>query len=530
MQVASLVSLQGQIDTLTNVGFKDLTPEWIHIPSHSFVKQEMQSLEATFHNGFSDIRHVPLVVQDYMYLSTPIRQSSSSNIEGSLIEKVDLRNGELLWQTALHTGLSGREEYLVDYYINNTGQLELLSGRLIEKEPGLFPFFGFVTDSCQFSTTKLDTETGELISQSDPSSEAKITLNGDKRKSIFHPSNEDHYLYTEYIDNGSWLNGYNGYTYKRYALDTQGVVIGDPSCYNVDFPAYVDSTWTAQRFWDKIHQHSVDTTVVFSYVRRSEDDDESLVKLTLLDSNLEEIKSTYLQDQLPYVGALQIIKVDENFIYVFAIVTETNSVDDKYNAIYIFDYDGNLITPININSAAIGSSSIEVNYNAALDEFILMGFNVDDNISIDFFITNDKSTIELRKTISFAEDGAFLFPKHLSMLSDGDLLCKFHVNDLRAPIWMKISFEELVKVAGLNIYQDELVIYPNPTFGKITLNNQTHLDVDILSVFDFSGQEVWTQKVVGHSIDLSLLPSGMYILYFRNSSTGAYKAKKLQKM
>lgn len=62
----------------------------------------------------------------------------------------------------------------------------------------------------------------------------------------------------------------------------------------------------------------------------------------------------------------------------------------------------------------------------------------------------------------------------------------------------------------------KLMIFPNPTSGEVTvsLNHTSKTAVEgMLSVFDFSGKQVWSQSINSEAdLDLNALPAGVYMV------------------
>lgn len=71
----------------------------------------------------------------------------------------------------------------------------------------------------------------------------------------------------------------------------------------------------------------------------------------------------------------------------------------------------------------------------------------------------------------------------------------------------------------------QFVIYPNPSSGIFTLSGLANLSDYALRVLDNTGKEVWSQKSVPESIDLTHLPSGKY--YFLMIGSDAIKSMQI---
>lgn len=74
---------------------------------------------------------------------------------------------------------------------------------------------------------------------------------------------------------------------------------------------------------------------------------------------------------------------------------------------------------------------------------------------------------------------------------------------------------------------DDLILYPNPTKGKLNLNTTYGLENAVYSVFDITGKRVLNDRMSTNTIDVSELSSGNYILRIINN--GLIKTQKFIK-
>lgn len=93
------------------------------------------------------------------------------------------------------------------------------------------------------------------------------------------------------------------------------------------------------------------------------------------------------------------------------------------------------------------------------------------------------------------------------------------ISDIR-----KVQFRTENEDAISSISKDNIVIYPNPTTGKITITGLDGVAVDV-SVYSANGQLVMKRKITSdEEIDLSDMKRGLYMLKINDS---VYKISKI---
>lgn len=61
-------------------------------------------------------------------------------------------------------------------------------------------------------------------------------------------------------------------------------------------------------------------------------------------------------------------------------------------------------------------------------------------------------------------------------------------------------------------YNSKLELFPNPTYGKISVQNFNINESDIFKVYNLHGKKVYSGKIEQNCIDISILSSGIYII------------------
>lgn len=65
---------------------------------------------------------------------------------------------------------------------------------------------------------------------------------------------------------------------------------------------------------------------------------------------------------------------------------------------------------------------------------------------------------------------------------------------------------------NLGINMDKLLVYPNPTYGNLTIQVPEEEKINTISIFSVQGKLIKSEKTGNPNIDISELPKGIYIL------------------
>jgi hypothetical protein len=116
------------------------------------------------------------------------------------------------------------------------------------------------------------------------------------------------------------------------------------------------------------------------------------------------------------------------------------------------------------------------------------------------------SSSETINSLIQTSDGGYAFSGY-SNSTDGDVTVSTHGSD---DYWIvKLSPPLATKEAHLN----RLYLYPNPSFGLITLPSDSNQPVISLFVSDILGNQIIRKKVYpGGDLDISALPAGTYFI------------------
>lgn len=74
---------------------------------------------------------------------------------------------------------------------------------------------------------------------------------------------------------------------------------------------------------------------------------------------------------------------------------------------------------------------------------------------------------------------------------------------------------------------EKIVVYPNPTTMSVTFKTNTNLVDEKVAVYNMSGKLISENKIsTDNSLDLSQLPSGVYLITFANQKITSFKIIK----
>ncbi|MNX79774.1 hypothetical protein D3C86_1114160 [compost metagenome] len=74
---------------------------------------------------------------------------------------------------------------------------------------------------------------------------------------------------------------------------------------------------------------------------------------------------------------------------------------------------------------------------------------------------------------------------------------------------------------------EKITVYPNPTIAKIFFDTSEAISNESVSIYNNTGQLVLTKKIdIDHSLDLTTLSSGIYLIQFTNKTFKTFKIIK----
>jgi hypothetical protein len=114
-----------------------------------------------------------------------------------------------------------------------------------------------------------------------------------------------------------------------------------------------------------------------------------------------------------------------------------------------------------------------------------------------------------------------------SSIEDFDIILEGSLNGLSAVDTFTVHLEI---IGGVGDSPAPVVnLYPNPSEGRFLISSSRPEEMDV-SIYDITGTEVYTRRqfLPGQEVDISLQPSGAYIIRIRHS--GGVISKMIQKL
>ncbi len=86
--------------------------------------------------------------------------------------------------------------------------------------------------------------------------------------------------------------------------------------------------------------------------------------------------------------------------------------------------------------------------------------------------------------------------------------------------------EQLLEVSEFEV-SNSITVYPNPTQAMLYFETSENLSNEKVTVYNISGQIVLQKTIAAdHSLDLSTLSNGQYIIQFQNKKNKSFKIIK----
>src|SRR5690606_20497263 len=87
------------------------------------------------------------------------------------------------------------------------------------------------------------------------------------------------------------------------------------------------------------------------------------------------------------------------------------------------------------------------------------------------------------------------------------------------PVSAMFAFSTLSSADIATYTVRKLTIYPNPANSELNISTSFPMDDMIVEIYDITGRRVHHENTKNNTIDVSKLPSGMYILKVGDVST-----------
>ena len=518
-----------QVEDYKPLNFVNFEPDFISITMDETVVPDSTKDQYSFNLASFIVDNVEPVI-DYPYMYTVIK-TGYFDLEGYIVEKRDLTNGEILWNQPIDLRHIDRQESPGLLFLTNNAQLRLVNYRKIDAPPNhqIFPYlFALNGDESIISILDLDVENGNIISHDYPTSindsVAMIQYSVQGLRSIFQ-IDENEYLYGEYKADGYNSGGlYCMAKLNDFHYQNKDTLIA-PLSSNVDSNSIFG-------FQHRFYYHK-DKLITINYENKLPNYDSWNCNIAIFDQDLNLEKINDISDlTYPYKN-VRIKHIDDNFV----IVTGSHEISDS-SYIQSFNFEGELLETIQPYSPET-NNEYEWVVERLNDSYQLLMLGWDnENRRLDILKSDGYGNLVILKTLTLESDDYGVNPAELQQLENGDIICllnhgKLEVDQFGRTIW-KGNWQNWVKISAIdlglvsmvdNFISEDIRLYPNPTTGIIKLPISDMLQKVV--VIDEYGRVHKNEPLhpFQTEIDVSFLTSGVYIVQIINNDGITYTTK-----
>lgn len=490
-------------------------PLWIHVTCDStMIGAETIENTATYDghshvHGSFETEDDYIIHEGYLYkVSSTVYQNDFS---GAIIEKIDIKTGELIWKTIFDGRTSDYREH-VERTIIEDNRLLLYNYMITQPDPEEFTvpivFLGWAEGILKIR--EYDLETGALISETTPdinNPESKLIRDYNFDVAQLHVlSDENLLLYKRYFDTTASF-------FVIDTLDHMGLVLNEP---DTVWSELVIGDW-GDSYWNRgygIRRDSEGLTYWLDYYVPGN------FTLDSAQANINIYKEKELIDILPLgfieksnIRTWYLRDVTEDYIYL-----HVQYFDNGGSSHIFLDKGGQLIKEI--------YNPLQMDQFIKLDKdnnFIVSGrdYKVGDNYEFSFFQSDQSSLSKVSSMMLNIPDYGIEITQ-IQKLQDNDYLVAgvyYKLEDFRsrgtARFIMKLSEEmilgQTVSINNLNGIITDVTIYPNPASNILSIKFEelSHFDV---TIFDMQGKLYHKESFHAQAadIDVSYLQDGIY--------------------
>ena len=490
--------IKAQFKELT---FDNYTPKWMHF-SYDSTMESIGDNNGWDHLLFASCK--PIVDGDYLYnLST----NHKMNFQGGLLEKINLKSGEVVWASSFDLRNSSKREYPTTMYMNSKNEIVVLSYRATVDQVNGYWATG------RPSARIYDPCTGAL----------KAHLNYDGTDVTNYPicsflfKSYPLHSFAEYkIQYIAKSRDTKSLNYKSTVMDLNGKKIQENEVV-LPFKYKYFSFSGLVNYGDYFISH-------IGSINDREQPDSAELFLQIFNKDLGLLRNI---DILPIVKInydYNVVEVSQDRI-MFVALDSTNDVSNPTILRYfVFDFNGNLVEKFTIrseNTFTVSSAFLrnEKGCVIALSEKISTN-----NKKLSLYKSDGKGNLSMIKEVTESFPKLYFIPSYLTQLDNGDLLLTGTTNKTKAdnsgenlPTVTSILFDkdDLGLVASnKNQEQDkEYSIQPNPSHGLFEFQHQSWSKPALLELFSVNKTSAIQRVKIDQftsSIDFSHIPSGSY--------------------
>ena len=508
------------------VKFKNLNPVWIHSPIDSSLIGDGDYTGRNHFYGSHDRPYPYLLSDDYLYIAYHT-QYSSGEVEGALLEKINLEDGKVMWQQKWDLRNNDRQEWVESIYIDSQGYLNVVTDKRIRAPfNDIYDLFSSRGDTCLINVRKFNIEDGSLVENTggsidDPES---LRIKNNWEKTVLFPDGNN-YQYYDMTDSYEYLSLYN--------IDEYGHVISDVLIDTIKFEGDVDIHNDEVYFYRRIYKVNRDTLISLNILSNKKKfgtdtqinviDTQTFV--TILNKGMKVINKFMIDTLLPYrYKKLYLNYADDNYFMI-----NGQKLNKRYRDTFfyvLFNYEGEKVRQFTGVYKNKNHFFYSIQYLEDEKEFLLSTYS-SHYYGLDFVLTTPYDSVNQIKEFYYKDKNYGFFPFFIKQLENNDIFLfgntSYFDEDLSRfigiwPTMMRIKAEDLglKGTATRNILTNtnNISISPNPAQYTISLDFDEKLSGEI-EIVDALGREVQKTKIRNVSkqdIDVSGLIPGLYFV------------------
>ena len=535
------VFMQGAIFAQTTGPFvpfalENATPLWNHTSKDTSMVNYEDSISILRNYSYDGLSHLilqnqdnifPLVENEELYLI--MTSLINGDIGGGYIEKINLNNGDVMWNVSFDVRSTENRDYPKAAEIIGD-KLIVFSYRIPLEYHPIIPTPHLILG--QISSTlvrrEYDKNTGELLSEfvSDESNPANQIFRSKDRYLKYDVENNK----LKYYHHKSFPENF----VEKITTDTEGNFLSTDTIRGAISNLDWTEAYTGKSDGGKLMEHNEYFYILDTYIPDSFDLKTEQAAITKYDKNDNIIFSkTIPKTDLTEFGQLYINSITDEFIILKGYYNQLTSYDPFF---LILDQKGEVLRKIDakLNGRILAANIIAcppITHDQKLF-FLLYGYDANSQKGFfDVFQPDDTDSLRLIKKVFIESENYVVVPKVARYLKNGDILLylthrfydaqrdKFEGNFSN---WMRLEPEELglETVSTKEVLRtNALKIYPNPAKDWIVISkNENAIDLKTLYLFDVSGRLVLKKPFEANELqlDISQLKKGTYFCSLTN--------------
>lgn len=496
--------------------FKDYEPQWI-----DFVHLDHYPVNSNCHYN---LRSYPKLIDDNIFIFYNVKNYGNNGI---IVEKRNIDSGIIDWRFYRDTLVEKARIAISQVYMDNNIDLVLFDEDKYIDDTSIPDWVG-----SHPAELELDKDDGDIIREyhTDHSDQNNILL-----RTIGNSFQDDFNTSLKLVKT---TKGYKQIYYlktqkKYYITDIDS--LGHLIKYDTLFLPTVYKNFS-HRLFDL--NDSTFISIITSTSESGVYDDRIQIMYRKMDHDLNILKEIDITHQIPdLMKSAYCYRADNGY---FIIGSGFQAEDNSYAHIryYLFDSDG--LLKDRIVHTLTAEEEVEYGWLYPIvdienERLILAHSRQDTRETGTYFelFTSNGDNLDLMRRFEVVGIEDHFRVQYGTMLPSGDLLLYFRQFDWDTQMgyptpfywhcWMLLDKEDLVNVTSTEIVKSDLILYPNPTDGKVNIKSEKL--VKSVLVFTNNGENIGNHNNIDN-IDLSGYPPGIYTVMIEQEN-GAILFKRI---